>query len=116
MLRRREHISDLILRSRASLRGVSKDEVVGLEYEFALLVIAIRHQAPSAAFATASAVIWPSNAALAPRRIVSCARSDGDGRCRAAEREFYLPRCQDELDRVSQPSRGRRAAAGGGDD
>jgi hypothetical protein len=31
MLRRREHISDLILRSRASLRGVSKDEVAGLE-------------------------------------------------------------------------------------
>src|SRR3981081_3251705 len=99
MLRRREHISDLILRSGASLRGVSEDEVVGLEYEFALLVIAIRHQAPSAASATAPPVIWPSDVAPAPRRIVSCARSVGDGRCRAAEREFYLPRSRVALDR-----------------
>jgi hypothetical protein len=44
-----------------------------------LLVTAIRHQAPSAAFATAPAVIWPSNAALAPRRIANRAHSVGDG-------------------------------------
>src|ERR1700676_710918 len=83
------------------------------------LALATGRGAPAgAASSIAVAMILAIDAAFIAAQIVDCIRTVGrrNGGRRAGDREFCLPGRQDEFDRPSQPSGGRRAAAGAGAD